>query len=105
MDAVGGGGWGPVVTSTLVGRGNDPRKTIGTVNAAEFFIAFSTAGAFLLWAKMDHWLLVAGLIVGGLFAAPFAAWLCHKLNARTLLWLVGTLISVLSLFNLYRALI
>lgn len=105
VDAVGGGGWGPVVTSTLVGRGNDPRKTIGTVNAAEFFIAFSTAGAFLLWAKMDHWLLVAGLIVGGLFAAPFAAWLCHKLNARTLLWLVGTLISLLSLFNLYRALI
>lgn len=104
VDSVGGGGWGPVVTSTLVGRGNDPRKTIGTVNAAEFFIAFSTAGAFLLWAEMDHWLLVAGLIVGGLFAAPFAAWLCHKLNARTLLWLVGTLISLLSLFNLYKAL-
>lgn len=104
VDAVGGGGWGPVVTSTLVGRGNDPRKTIGTVNAAEFFIAFSTAGAFLLWAQLDHWLLVAGLIVGGLFAAPFAAWLCHKLNARTLLWLVGTLISLLSLFNLYKSL-
>ncbi len=104
VDAVGGGGWGPVVTSTLVGRGNDPRKTIGTVNAAEFFIAFSTAGAFLLWAKMDHWLLVAGLIVGGLFAAPFAAWLCHKLNARMLLWLVGTLISLLSVFNLYKSL-
>ncbi|WP_297571971.1 sulfite exporter TauE/SafE family protein [uncultured Deefgea sp.] len=103
VDAVGGGGWGPVVTSTLVGRGNDPRKTIGTVNAAEFFIAFSTAGAFLLWAEMEHWLLVAGLIVGGLFAAPFAAWLCHKLNARTLLWLVGTLISLLSAFNLYIA--
>jgi len=104
VDAVGGGGWGPVVTSTLVGRGNDPRKTIGTVNAAEFFIAFSTAGAFLLWAQMDHWLLVAGLIVGGLFAAPFAAWLCHKLNARTLLWMVGTLISLLSMFNLYKSL-
>ncbi|WP_028450431.1 sulfite exporter TauE/SafE family protein [Chitinibacter tainanensis] len=104
VDAVGGGGWGPVVTSTLVGRGNDPRRTIGTVNAAEFFIAFSTAGAFLLWAEMDHWLLVAGLIVGGLFAAPFAAWLCHKLPARSLLWLVGTLISALSVFNLYQAL-
>ena len=105
VDAVGGGGWGPVVTSTLVGRGNDPRKTIGTVSAAEFFIAFSTAGAFLLWAQMEHWLLVAGLIVGGLFAAPFAAWLCHKLNARTLLWLVGTLISLLSVFNLYKSLV
>lgn len=104
VDAVGGGGWGPVVTSTLVGRGNDPRKTIGSVNAAEFFIAFSTAGAFLLWAQMEHWVLVAGLIVGGLFAAPFAAWLCHKLNARTLLWLVGSLISALSVYNLVQSL-
>ncbi|QLI80439.1 sulfite exporter TauE/SafE family protein [Chitinibacter fontanus] len=104
VDAVGGGGWGPVVTSTLVGRGTDPRKTIGSVNAAEFFIAFSTAGAFLLWAEMEHWILVAGLIVGGLFAAPFAAWLCHKLPARTLLWFVGGLITLLSAYNLYKAL-
>jgi uncharacterized membrane protein YfcA len=104
VDAVGGGGWGPVVTSTLIGRGNDPRKTIGSVNAAEFFIALATGGAFLLLAKMEHWVLVAGLIAGGMFAAPLAAWLCHRLKARTLLWLVGGLISALSVFNLYKAL-
>ncbi|MBE9608440.1 sulfite exporter TauE/SafE family protein [Chitinilyticum piscinae] len=104
VDAVGGGGWGPVVTSTLVGRGNDPRTTIGSVNAAEFFIALATGGAFLLWAEVDHWILIAGLIFGGLFAAPFAAVLVKKLSTRTLLWLVGSLISLLSCYNLYKAL-
>jgi len=104
VDAVGGGGWGPVVTSTLVGRGNNPRTTIGTVNAAEFFIAFATAGSFAWLSELSHLPLVAGLVFGGLFAAPFAAWLCHKLSARTLLWLVGTLISLLSLYNLWKAL-
>lgn len=104
VDAVGGGGWGPVVTSTLVGRGNDPRTTIGSVNAAEFFIALATGGAFLLWAEVDHWILIAGLVFGGLFAAPFAALLVKKLPARTLLWLVGGLISLLSCYNLYKAL-
>lgn len=104
VDAVGGGGWGPVVTSTLVGRGNCPRITIGTVNTAEFFIALATAGSFAWFSDVTHIPLIAGLVVGGLFAAPFAAWLCHKLSARTLLWLVGLLISGLSLFNLWKAL-
>lgn len=104
VDAVGGGGWGPVVTSTLVGRGNNPRTTIGTVNTAEFFIALATAGSFAWLSELSHLPLIAGLVVGGLFAAPFAAWLCHKLSARTLLWLVGVLISALSLFNLWKAL-
>lgn len=104
VDAVGGGGWGPVVTSTLVGRGNNPRTTIGTVNTAEFFIALATAASFALLADISHLTLVAGLVAGGLFAAPFAAWLCHKLPARSLLWMVGILISALSAFNLYKAL-
>lgn len=104
VDAVGGGGWGPVVTSTLVGRGNNPRTTIGTVNTAEFFIALATAGSFAWLSELTHLPLIAGLVFGGLFAAPFAAWLCHKLAARTLLWMVGGLISALSLFNLWKAL-
>jgi len=104
VDAVGGGGWGPVVTSTLVGRGSHPRRTIGSVNTAEFFIALATAGSFALFAELGHWELVAGLVFGGMFAAPFAAWLCSRLQARTLMWLIGVLITALSLFNLYRAL-
>jgi uncharacterized membrane protein YfcA len=105
VDAAGGGGWGPVVTSTLVGSGRDPRTTIGSVNFAEFFITVATATSFSLLAGPSTWLLVAGLVAGGLFAAPFAALLCRHLRARTLLISVGTLISVLSAYNLGRFLL
>lgn len=104
VDAAGGGGWGPVVTSTLVGSGRDPRTTIGSVNFAEFFITVATAASFTLLVGPSTWQLVAGLVVGGLFAAPFAALLCRKLSPRTLLALVGLLITLLSLHGLYRAL-
>jgi len=104
VDAVGGGGWGPVVTSTLVGTGNDPRTTIGSVNFAEFFVTLATAAAFTVLAVDGLWPTVAGLVIGGLFAAPFAALLCSKLHTRVLLILVGVLITSLSAWNVYRAL-
>jgi uncharacterized protein len=104
VDAAGGGGWGPVVTTTLVGSGHDPRTTIGSVNFAEFFLTLSGAAAFSLLVESTAWTLVAGLIFGGIFSAPLAAALCRKLRARTLLILVGSLITVISLFNLYKAL-
>ena len=101
VDSVGGGGWGPVVTTTLVGSGHDPRVTIGTVNFAEFFLTFSSAIAFSLLVGEGPWPIVAGLVLGGLFAAPFAAFLCRSLNTRTLLLMVGSLISIVSAYNLY----
>ena len=103
VDAVGGGGWGPVVTTTLVGTGYNPRATIGTVNFAEFFLTFASAIAFSILVGEGPWPIVAGLVFGGLFAAPFAAYLCKKLHARTLLVMVGILISAVSLFNLYKS--
>ena len=105
LDAVGGGGWGPVVTSSLIGQGNNPRKTIGTVNTAEFFVALATGTTFLLLGGVDHWVLVAGLVIGGLFAAPFAAYLTSRLSVRQLLIAVGLLIATLSACNLYKILI
>jgi uncharacterized membrane protein YfcA len=104
VDAVGGGGWGPVVTTTLIGTGQDPRTTIGSVNLAEFFLTFASAIAFALLVGSGPWLIVAGLVVGGLFAAPLAAWLTSRLDTRVLLALVGSVISLVSVFNLYRAL-
>lgn len=104
VDAVGGGGWGPVVTTTLVGTGRDPRTTIGSVNLAEFFLTFITAGIFTALVPTAPWATVAGLVVGGLFAAPFAALMTRRLHTRTLLVLVGSLIVVISGFNLWRAL-
>lgn len=105
VDAAGGGGWGPVVTSSLLGSGSDPRTTIGTVNFAEFFLTISSATSFILLAgEPSTWMMVAGLVFGGLFAAPFAALLCKKLSARTLLTIVGCLIVLISSYNIYMAL-
>ncbi|MCP5176139.1 MAG: sulfite exporter TauE/SafE family protein [Moraxellaceae bacterium] len=106
VDSVGGGGWGPVVTTSLVGTGQDPRTTIGSVNAAEFFLSIAGATAFAVFGSVfSHWPLIAGLVVGGLFAAPLAAWLCHHLPTKSLLVVVGILISGLSAINLFKALI
>ena len=105
VDAVGGGGWGPVVTTTLVGTGNDPRTTIGSVNLAEFFLTFISAGVFaLLVGDESPWSTVAGLVLGGLFAAPLAALLTKRLHTKALLSLVGTTIVLISAFNIYKSL-
>lgn len=105
VDSAGGGGWGPVVTTSLLGTGNDPRTTIGSVNFAEFFLALASAASFMILMGAGVWPVVAGLVIGGLFAAPFAAFLVSRIHARTLLILVGILISVLSLYNLYKSII
>ena len=104
LDAIGGGGWGPIVTSTLIGQGNSPRHTIGSVNTAEFFVSFATGITFILLGSAGHWILVAGLIIGGLFSAPFAAYLTSKLSTKKLLVAVGFLITAISIYNLYKVL-
>jgi uncharacterized membrane protein YfcA len=104
VDTVGGGGWGPVVTTTLVGTGHDPRTTIGSVNFAEFFLSLSAATAFAVLVGPDTWPTIAGLVLGGALAAPLAAQLTRRVPARVLLVLVGVLISALSAFTLVRAL-
>lgn len=105
VDAAGGGGWGPVVTTSLLGSGSDPRTTIGSVNFAEFFLTITSAASFMLLAgDPGTWMMVAGLVFGGMFAAPFAALLCRVLPARVLLIVVGCLISLISAYNLYSAL-
>ncbi len=103
MDTTGGGGWGPIVTTSLVGAGTDPRTTIGSVNLAEFFLTVTVAASFLSILDQTVWVLVAGLAMGGLIAAPFAAYMTRHLSARVLLMLVGGLITSISIFNLYRA--
>lgn len=106
VDSVGGGGWGPVVTTSLIGTGQDPRTTIGSVNAAEFFLSIAGATAFAVFGSVfSHWPLIAGLVIGGLFAAPLAAWLCHHLQPKSLLIIVGILISGLSTLNLIKTIL
>ncbi len=101
FDAIGGGGWGPIVTSTLVARGKDPKFAIGSVNLAEFFVTVAESMLFLLTIGLTHWQVVAGLLIGGVAAAPVAAYACKRLPARALMVLVGLLISLLSIRTIY----
>jgi uncharacterized protein len=103
MDSTGGGGWGPIVTTTLVGAGENPKVTIGSVNYAEFFLTITVAAALFSILDATVWILVSGLIVGGVFAAPFAAYATRHFSVKTLLVLVGSLITLVSIYNLYRA--
>jgi len=96
FDALGGGGWGPIVTSTLMARGHSPRFTIGSVNLAEFFVTIVEAGTFFMILGLVHWQIIVGLIMGGVLAAPLAAYVCKRLPSRALMIMVGTLIIALS---------
>ena len=99
-DAIGGGGWGPIVTSTLVSRGYFPRHTIGTVNAAEFFVTVAQVTIFLALLKIMNWQVIIGLIVGGCIAAPFAAKLCRVIPAKAMMIVVGIIIILLQINSL-----
>jgi len=105
-DSLGGGGWGPVVTSTLVAADHDVKKTIGTVNTAEFFVTLAESVTFFLTlGSMGEYLLsILGLIVGGIIAAPFSAHLCRKIPVRPLLGIVGGVIIVVNTWKLLGAL-
>lgn len=105
VDAVGGGGWGPVVNSTLIGRGYDVRYSIGTVNTAEFFVALAGAGMFTFLMGLGSLPIIIGLILGGVFAAPFAALLVKRIPAKTLMIVVGLLVIGLSLRTIIKALL
>jgi uncharacterized protein len=105
LDASGGGGWGPVVTSNLLLQGTDPRKTVGTVNTAEFFLTLAVSVTFILNIGLAAFTQVTlGLLVGGLLAAPFAGYIAKRIPAKTLLLLVSIVLTVTSLFSLYKAL-
>jgi len=96
MDSSGGGGWGPIVSTTLMAGGNHPTKTIGTVNVTEFFVAFAAGGVFTIFVGIESIDIVIGLILGGLLAAPFGALLANKINKRYAMVVVGALIIFLS---------
>lgn len=96
LDAVGGGGWGPIVTATLVARGHTPSRTVGSVNFAEFFVTTAQAASFVVLLGTVKWQMTIGLLVGGTLAAPFAALACRRIPARAMIGLVGTVVVVLS---------
>lgn len=100
LDAIGGGGWGPMVTSTLISRGIEPRFAVGTSNAAEFFITTVISVTFFSTVGLELWPKIVGLIIGGAVAAPFGARLARQLPDKTLMILVGVVVILLSVRNL-----
>lgn len=104
LDAAGGGGWGPVVTSNLLVQGSDPRKTIGTVNSAEFLITTSISIAFIASIGLEAFTVATvGLIIGGVAAAPFGALFAKRINPRTLLLAVSIVLITTSAYSIHSA--
>lgn len=104
LDAAGGGGWGPVVTSNLLIQGGDPRKVIGTVNTAEFLLTLSISLTFLFTLGPAAFTqITSGLILGGVVAAPFGAVLASRVNPRTLLFAVSLVLIVTSAYSIWKA--
>jgi len=105
LDASGGGGWGPIVTSNLLVQGAEPRKVIGTVNTTEFFLTLVISATFIWQLGLASFTAATvGLLVGGLAAAPLGAVAAKHVSPRPLLGMVGVILTATSLFSLYRAL-
>ena len=109
LDAVGGGGWGPTVSSSLVAGGQEPRRAIGTVNTAEFFLTVAISATFAWALVTGHWAeagalenhasAIGGLVAGGLLAAPFAGLIAKRVPRRPMTYAVGGLLLVLAGFQ------
>lgn len=102
VDAIGGGGWGPVVTTSMLGTGREARYVVGTVNTAEFFVTLVSGVTLAIVVSVQAWESVAGLILGGMVMAPFAAWVAGRLPRNVLMVAVGVLISCLSAWSLWQ---
>jgi uncharacterized membrane protein YfcA len=104
LDAAGGGGWGPIVTSNLIIQGAEPRKVVGTVNVVEFFLTITVSVAFIVHLGFaDLAGPTLGLLIGGLAAAPLGAWGAKHIPAKALLILVGTVLTITSAYGVWRA--
>jgi uncharacterized protein len=103
MDAIGGGGWGPVVTTTLVATGKEPRYAIGSVNLSEFFVTLSQSIVFVLTIGglfSSYWRIILGLLIGGAIAAPLAAYVCKLIPRKAMMIMVGLVIIFLQVRTL-----
>ena len=105
LDASGDGGWGPVVTSNLLIQGASPRHTIGTVNTVEFFLTLSISTTFLLHLGWETFTTATiGLLIGGVIAAPFGAWIARHVPAKPLLIMVGAILTLTAAYGIARSL-
>jgi siroheme synthase-like protein len=105
LDSVGGGGWGPIVTSSLLAGGRHLRYAVGSAHLAKFFVAVVSTVTFFFMIGLSHWQVIFGLVIGGMVAAPFSIYLSNKIPIKKGLILVGILIIIISLRTLIKALL
>src|ERR1043165_9247291 len=103
LDASGGGGWGPVATSTLIGSGHTPRMVVGSVNTTEFFVTVAAATTFFVELGASPWRELLALVIGGMLAAPLGGWAVQRIAPRILMIAVGCLVIALSAWQIARA--
>lgn len=97
LDSIGGGGWGPIVSSTLIASGRHPKYTIGSVNLTEFFVSLASSITFFTVIGLGYWQVIVGLILGGVIAAPIAAKLANKIPVKSMMILVGLVVIIVSI--------
>ncbi len=103
IDAIGGGGWGPIVASNLAARGNDIRTTVGTVIAVEFFVTTAASITFFFAMGLSHINIILGLALGGILASPFGALIVKKIPVKPFMVFVGFFIIVMGTYNFLKA--
>ena len=103
IDSFGGGGWGPLVTGTFIKNGRTPRYVIGSSTTAKFILTVASAITFVFTVGIQHWNIVAGLLIGGIVTAPFSAMLTSRLPVRKMFIAVGIVVIIMSLITIYRA--
>lgn len=104
LDSFGGGGWGPLVTSTLISKGRTPKYVIGSVSLTEFFVTLASAFTFFTLLGISHWQVIAGLIIGGIIASPIAVRLAGRLPLKTMFIGVGSLVIIQSVRIILKSL-
>jgi len=104
LDSFGGGGWGPIVTATLITKGRTPRFVVGSVSLTEFFVTVASAFTFFTLIGVQHWQVILALVIGGLIAAPIAARISGKLPRKASFILLGTIVVIWSVRILYKVL-
>lgn len=103
IDSFAGGGWGPLVTGTLIKNSFTPRFAVGSSTVAKFILTVTAAVTFFLTLGIQHWNIILGLLIGGIITAPFSAMLTAKLPVKNMFIIIGTLVIVMSSITIFKS--
>ncbi|MCX8523774.1 sulfite exporter TauE/SafE family protein [Chryseobacterium formosus] len=104
IDSFAGGGWGPLVTGTLIKNSFTPRFAVGSSTVAKFILTITAAVTFFFTLGIQHWNIILGLLIGGIITAPFSAMLTAKLPVKNMFLIIGTLVIVMSSITIFKSL-